>query len=58
MRPVKELTNDQRSHLRYAILELAKIEIKRKELNDDQLQLIYRILCYGAKDITVYGGQV
>lgn len=48
MLQLKELTNDQRNHLRYAIHDLAKIETKRRRLSDVQLTLIFRLLAYGA----------
>ena len=42
------LNDNQRSHLRYAISELSRCETKRHNLSDEQLMLLFRILCYGA----------
>jgi hypothetical protein len=42
------LNDNQRSHLRYAISELSRCETKRHNLSDEQLMLIFRVLCYGA----------
>ena len=42
------LNDNQRSHLRYAIHEFSRLEIRRKDLSDEQLMLIFRILTRGA----------
>ena len=50
---MKELTNEQRSHLRYAIYDLAKVELKRRALSDLQLKLLFHLLAYGG-NVTYY----
>ena len=54
---MKELTNDQRDRLRYAVYELSKIELRKPHLTDDQLLLLFHVLAYDSKTTYYLNGK-